>query len=122
MQWCSDSASPDWKPTPPDPFGAGTDSDCPLAPASWALDKVVAACEKLCAPVDACLGFTLYPAARNGGPVGRNLTECCLRTTATVPGARCSVTAKLVSSGGAALSIANGSWAIDLSRCFWRGD
>ena len=36
-------------------------------PASWALDKVVAACEKLCAPVDACLGFTLYPAARNGG-------------------------------------------------------
>ena len=171
IQWCSDGVSPDWTPTPPDPFGAGTDSDCPLAPASWALSKVVVACEKLCAPADACLGFTLYPAARNGGQAHRNLTECCFRTggvqqkptcttpacqgtrcyqkipdppppppppasnitiavdrrpyvfektghllvrsTAAGPGARCSVTAKLVGSGGAVLS--NGSWAIDLS-------
>ena len=99
IQWCSDGSSPDWTPTPPDPFGAGTDSDCPMAPASWALDKVVAACEKLCAPVDACLGFTLYPAARNGGKAGRNLTECCFRTggvedkpkctTPTCQGTRC---------------------------------
>eukprot|EP01051_Picozoa_sp_SAG22_P013438 SAG22_NODE_1504_length_4277_cov_4.550503_4_plen_588_part_01 len=99
IQWCSDGASPDWTPTPADAFGAGSDGGCPRAPAGWPLGKVVAACEKLCAPADACLGFTLYPAARDGGRAGRNLTECCFRTggvqqkpkctTAACQGTRC---------------------------------
>ena len=62
IQWCSDGKSPDWIGYPKDPFGAGVDGgDCPRTPAAWPLQKVVAACEKLCTPAGACLGFTLYP-------------------------------------------------------------
>ena len=80
IQWCSDGKSPDWAGYPKDPFGAGLDGVCPHTPASWSLDRVVQECEKLCAPADPCLGFTLYPSAHQGGRASRNLTECCFRT------------------------------------------
>lgn len=89
---CSDGVSPDWTPTPADAFGAGLDGDCPRAPADWPLDKVVSACEKLCAPAAVCLGFTLYPAAHNGGPPSRNLTECCFRTGGVGDKPKCTTT------------------------------
>ena len=80
IQWCSDGKSPDWVPKSADPFGAGVDGGCARTPPTWTLEKVVAACETLCAPVDAVPGFTLYPGAHQGGPPTRNLTECCFRT------------------------------------------
>ena len=80
IQWCSDGKSPDWTGYPKNPFGAGLDGVCPHTPASWSLDRVVQECEKLCAPAEPCLGFTLYPSAHQGGRASRNLTECCFRT------------------------------------------
>ena len=80
IKWCSDGRSPDWAGFPKDPFGAGVDGDCPKTPARWTLNASVAACEALCAPAAACVGFTWYPSAKLGGPPAKALSECCFRT------------------------------------------
>ena len=78
IKWCSGGG--DWD--PPGAFGASKLGGCPAVPANWshAPGGSPAACEQLCTPVAACLGFTLYPSEKEGGAEGHNLTTCCFRT------------------------------------------
>ena len=81
IKWCSDGKSPDWEPPSKSPFGAGMSPDgCSVVPTSWSTSKSVAACEKLCDPVAACLGFTYYPSKALGGGAAKNESVCCFRT------------------------------------------
>ena len=78
IKWCSGGG--DWTSFPTqDPFGAGLDGTCPIVPPSWATAAGPAACEKLCAATEQCVGFTLYrdhPLLHHAG----NATKCCFRT------------------------------------------
>lgn len=69
----------DWRNYSHDPFGGGMDDSCALAPAGWSDARAVAACEALCAPATACVGFTMYPASEQVITRHHNQTSCCFR-------------------------------------------
>ena len=71
--------SHDWRNFSRDPFAGGMDGSCALAPVGWSDARAVAACEALCAPAAACVGFTLYPAAEQLATRHHNQTSCCFR-------------------------------------------